>query len=212
MELDVWNVKGAIDRYATQCIKHHGKLIVDRNILEDKIVKKADELNLLKKVSVDPSTINKKRKKANFIYKSIIFVVAFILLMAILNGVPNLDSLFWYIIGIAILILHFCYAYFDSYNKRYRFLSRKLSYARSEKGEELNEKIEGLKNFTKDYTLLDERTLEEITLWEDYLVYSVLWGQNEKEIKKYKQYVGFDEKVWWHHKVLKGGGIINETI
>lgn len=62
-------------------------------------------------------------------------------------------------------------------------------YFRTEKGKELNRRIEGLKNYLKDYTLLDRQEKEGIVVWEDYLVYSVLFNQNRKIIEKYKRYI-----------------------
>lgn len=62
-------------------------------------------------------------------------------------------------------------------------------YFRTEKGKELNKRIEGLKNYLKDYTLLDRQEKEGIVVWEDYLVYSVLFNQNRKIIEKYKRYI-----------------------
>lgn len=60
---------------------------------------------------------------------------------------------------------------------------------RTEKGEELNKKIEGLKAFLKDYSLMKERYSNEIELWEEYLIYAVLFGQNDKIIEEYEKYI-----------------------
>ena len=46
-----------------------------------------------------------------------------------------------------------------------------------------------LKNYLKDYTLLDEQEKDGIVVWEEYLVYSVLFNQNKKMIEKYKSIV-----------------------
>lgn len=62
-------------------------------------------------------------------------------------------------------------------------------YFRTKEGEELNRSIEGLKNYLKDYTLLDKQEKDGIVVWEEYLVYSVLFNQNKKMIEKYKSIV-----------------------
>ena len=49
--------------------------------------------------------------------------------------------------------------------------------------------VEALKNYLKDYTLLDEQEKDGIVVWEEYLVYSVLFNQNKKMIEKYKSIV-----------------------
>lgn len=53
-------------------------------------------------------------------------------------------------------------------------------YVRSKSGEEINHKLEGLKNYIKDFSVMNERDKKEITIWEDYLIYSVLFGINTK--------------------------------
>ena len=55
--------------------------------------------------------------------------------------------------------------------------------------EEINKKLEGLKNFLKDFSKLDERTSEEIKLWDEYLIYSVMFNQNENIVNEYKNLI-----------------------
>ena len=66
---------------------------------------------------------------------------------------------------------------------------KKDPYFRTEKGEELNKKLEGLKKFLQDYTLLDKQNMQGVTLWEDYLVYSVMFNQNKKIIEEFEKYI-----------------------
>lgn len=56
------------------------------------------------------------------------------------------------------------------------------SYSRTEKGEEINRKIEGLKQYIKDYSFLKEKEQNELVLWEEYLIYSVIFGLNNTKI------------------------------
>lgn len=62
-------------------------------------------------------------------------------------------------------------------------------YKRTAKGRELNQKLEGLKNYLRDYSLMDERESKEIELWDDYLIYSVMFGHNKKIIEEYEKYI-----------------------
>ena len=78
------------------------------------------------------------------------------------------------------LILGYLYIIF------YAIKSKENLYNRSKLAEELNQKLEGLKNYIKEYSLLKNRESEEITLWEDYLIYSVIFNQNNDIIKEYK--------------------------
>lgn len=57
------------------------------------------------------------------------------------------------------------------------------NYERTEKGNELAEKIVGLKKYINEFSMLSEREKEEVVLWEDFLTYAVLLEENEKIIK-----------------------------
>ena len=60
---------------------------------------------------------------------------------------------------------------------------------RTLKGEEVNLKLEGLKNFLNDFSLLNEKSKEELIIWQDYLIYSVIFNQNTKIVDKYKNVI-----------------------
>lgn len=62
-------------------------------------------------------------------------------------------------------------------------------YVRTKEGQELNNKLDGLKKYLNDYSNMSERNAEEIELWEDYLIYSVMFGQNKKVVKEYEKYI-----------------------
>ena len=65
----------------------------------------------------------------------------------------------------------------------YIIKSKKNSYIRTTKGEAINEKLEGLKNYLKDFSLINEKSEKSLILWEDYLIYSVIFNQNTKVVK-----------------------------
>lgn len=62
-------------------------------------------------------------------------------------------------------------------------------YFRTKKAEEINKKLEGLKCFLKDFSRLEKREAKEIMLWDEYLIYSVLFGHNSKIIDEYKDLI-----------------------
>ncbi len=45
----------------------------------------------------------------------------------------------------------------------------------------------GLKKFLKEFTLLDERSVGEVSLWKDYMIYAALFGIAEQVIKEMKR-------------------------
>lgn len=56
---------------------------------------------------------------------------------------------------------------------------------RSSEAKKLNIKMEGLKKYITDYGNLDEKSKKELILWEDYLIYSVLFKTNKKITSEY---------------------------
>ena len=85
-------------------------------------------------------------------------------------------------IGLIIFIINVVIFRFIS--KSYYLDSKSKSYKRTLLGEELNIKIEGLKNYLTNFSLLNEKEKEELTLWEEYLIYSVIFNLNNKIVKE----------------------------
>lgn len=68
------------------------------------------------------------------------------------------------------------------------------SYKRTDKGEQINIKLEGLKNYIKNFSILDKRCQDELVLWEDYLIYSIVFGVNKKIVNDIKKFIIFGKK------------------
>lgn len=47
-------------------------------------------------------------------------------------------------------------------------------YIRNDDGKSLYVKLNGLKNFLTDFSSIENKSKEDLILWEDYLIYSVL--------------------------------------
>lgn len=67
-----------------------------------------------------------------------------------------------------------------AYIIKYILLTAHDPYVRSNEGKEINTKLEGLRKFLIDFSTIKEKTKEELILWEEYLVYSVILGINKK--------------------------------
>ena len=172
------------ESYVLECLDKNKK--IDKLIFTQKIRDDSLKLELLE----EKNSYKKKRKKA------IIFSVLFILLIILLFnlGIPIYNKLF---AGKSdILLTVFIIVLFSSLIVGFllpgilfvRFLTYIIMngidpYVRSKKAMELNEKMNGLKNFLKDFSILHERNSEELKIWKDYLIYSVVFEQNE-EVKK----------------------------
>lgn len=75
--------------------------------------------------------------------------------------------------------------YFFVYYKK----GHEKEFVRTEKGDKLNLKINGLKNFLKDFSNLDEKKIIHIRKWEEYLIYSVIFDQNDKLLAELRQII-----------------------
>ena len=158
---------------------------------------------------VDNSCKNKKLltigniPKKRFIIDLITSIFCYILLFiiwkninSILNAVPSIENTFFQfsLIGIMILILLLVIFYpfiiFTKYFILYAIINQKHS-KRTDLGNEINYKLEGLKNFIRDFSTLDERSKEEIIIWDDYLIYSVLFGDNTKIYNEMKDRIKY---------------------
>ena len=62
-------------------------------------------------------------------------------------------------------------------------------YKRTKKATLINKKINGLKRFINDFSNLDEREYKHIKLWNEYLIYSVIIGDNEKIVNQIKKMI-----------------------
>ena len=62
-------------------------------------------------------------------------------------------------------------------------------------GRELHSKLDGLKYYIKDFTKLNVEESQSIMLWDDYLIYSVMFGINKKIINKYKVLLKVDHYI-----------------
>ena len=141
-----------------------------------------------------------KRKIIFDIIKAIVcYVILFIVwinINSILNILPEVSNTFFVftIFGILIILMLFIifYPFVIFFKYSLLFFLTKIKYSkRSDLGNEINYKLEGLKNFIRDFTLLDERSKNELIIWDDYLIYSVLFGNNEKIYNEMKNKVKF---------------------
>lgn len=64
------------------------------------------------------------------------------------------------------------------YIKSYYFMNKLNPYIRNKKSKSINLKLEGLRKYIKDYSLLGQKEHKDIIIWDNYLIYSVMLGQN----------------------------------
>lgn len=137
----------------------------------------------------------KKEKKENniLIGFSIYFLIilVFTILVNLLSSFQNNNGLVLllfmftlFIIGLVIAVYPFAAII---YLKSYNTMNNLNPYVRSKKAKDINSKLEGLKNYIKDYSLLKEKEHKDFIIWENYLIYSVIMGHNTKIVQEVMQ-------------------------
>ena len=104
----------------------------------------------------------------------------------------NYDILPYAIVAV-LLAVGFYFPYLLGYNLYYGL--RRSNYRYTEKGEKSKIKLDGLKKFIKDYTSLDEKEKLEVVLWDDYLIYAIIFENNTRIIKDMLKMRGLDTKI-----------------
>lgn len=64
----------------------------------------------------------------------------------------------------------------------------KNKWVKTQKGYEIFTKIVGLKNYIKDYSMLSDSELKEIAIWDDYLIYAIIFNNTSKLNKEAKEF------------------------
>lgn len=118
----------------------------------------------------------------------IISIVSFLFGPYLLNMIAK-DNSILLILGMFIMVMVlFAMAIFPittfTYIVSYLKLNKLDPYIRSKKGKEINLRLEGLRKYIKDFSVLDQKDYGELIIWEDYLIYSVILGLNTKSVKE----------------------------
>lgn len=152
------------------------KQIIKESINEELLELPKSNKSFTKKILIALATI--------FFLPPILFSIIFSMLNSS-NGDPN--SLF--LILLIIIVLGFMTIIPISIIFIITYITRQANnpYVRTQKGIEINEKLEGLKNYLNDFGNINEKTSNDLVLWEDYLIYSVMFNKNSKIIDEYKK-------------------------
>lgn len=180
-------------RYVMDCIRD-GK-IVKTNLLQLKSIVQLDAKDhglLESRFSINIKGILKLFYNI-FLIPSIL-VLFIIACISFMEKIYKLNNIYINIFLIVILCVVFIMLFikwmgWPIYLFSYFLNKTSNPYKRSQLGDEINKKLEGLKIFLKDFSNLDKSSYEEVVLWNDYLIYSVLFNQNVKVIKEMEKYI-----------------------
>jgi len=162
---------------------NNGKVLVDGKKLQDCVLKDAFEQKVIKhSQEMDDKWISRVRN-AIITYVSAIILLSFVNIIKIPTNIVNILNVLLPIFIILFPIISIVF-----------FLTRLVSRdndftKRTKHGIEINRKIEGLKNYIKKYSLLEFKKSDSINIWEEYLIYSVIFEQNEMIEKEYSKYI-----------------------
>lgn len=168
---------GKVEKTIMENIEH-GKISVDYEKLKNAVIEDSIKNGIVEANNdIEKKVINKLIKAAT------LYIFLLLISFIIFNQkMPLLSVLYGVILSVfPIGTIMYAVNYYKEYSNN--------PWHRTSKGEEINLKLEGLKNYLREYSLLNKRESDEIEIWEDYLIYSVMFGQNEKIIKEYEKFI-----------------------
>ena len=176
--------------YIYECIKRKRTISLKR--FERDVIYDANKLELLG----EKFTFGKKLIKT-MVLGMVSFILGFVLLMFLMNNTEVMDKVstdFETLMLLAYFIfIIICWVGFPAFLwiKFFIYISLKTNepYLRTKKGKEINKKIEGLRKYFLDYSLIENKDKDSLVVWEDYLVYSVMLGINKKILEEIKRFI-----------------------
>ena len=89
----------------------------------------------------------------------------------------------------------------EAYGKRNKTKSK---YAFTDKLKEETIRLQGLKKFLNDMTLIDEKKAIEVHLWEEYLMFAQLFGNADKVAKQFKKFheLNYQENMTYYDNLF----------
>lgn len=89
-----------------------------------------------------------------------------------------------FIIGFIFMLISSIKLFGIVYSFVYIKKGRQFKFVRTKEGELLNQKINGLKRFLNDVSNLNEKEIIHVKQWDEYLIYSVIFGQNKNIVSE----------------------------
>ena len=158
--------------------------------LKDKLLEKSPRIGKRIRSSSTKELIKYGVKKAIRTVVKVLIAAVIIYIFAFLIGKIDkgpYQSIFSVLFGmIPVFVAIFLLVNYISYENNLN----KLAF-RTELGDQINTKLEGLKNYIKGYSLLSEKDKEQLILWDEFLIYSVMFNQNKKVLYDVSRFIMF---------------------
>lgn len=175
-EVDKWFVSSIKDNKVTIPISEYEKL-VEQEAIEKELITPANFFGTLKD----------KKMRITMIVISLV-ALALAILIAFLQDTDFISKIFLASV-LSIVVINFIIFFLVAYFFIYIFkLSSEKRYMRTEKGKIINEQLDGLKLFMEKFSNLDSKEAKHLALWDDYLIYSVMFNINKKIQDDYSKF------------------------
>ena len=201
--IDIIDDKIVVNNYKVD-LKESEKYLLN-SICDGKIVLK-DDLELKKIVKqelVNDKILMNKSNNSSFRNKLLLFVViGFIVLMLSLLVISKFNLEFTLednLIKI-ITILFFVLLFISIVISIIESVGHNFSIKLTEEGKEIKVRLNGLKNYLQEFSVIDKRKIDELLLYEDYLIYSVMFNLNKDIIDSYKNLIVIKEELYLEEK------------
>ncbi|MBO5178724.1 MAG: DUF2207 domain-containing protein [Clostridia bacterium] len=181
------------EKYILNCMKSENKASVNISHFKSLIISDAIDNELLKENKDINKSVIKKIIISIIIYFGIMsigfnyqnIIDALILVdNGITNVLVNFLELFSGFVIISVFAAFFIYPpVCVSYIAKYYGMNKLNPYIRNKKAVEINKKLEGLKLYIKDFSNISDKEKEEMILWKEYMIYSVMFEQNKKIVQ-----------------------------
>lgn len=169
------------EKYILNTIKNEEN--IDIRNFEAEVIRDCIDNELLKQ-----KDIKKETDKDVIIFFIIMFVAIPICTFISMMSESIIASIISFLMILSSVVILFCHI---AKSIAYWAFNTKNPYIRSKEAKEINTKFEGLKKYIKDYSLLDEKNYEDIVIWKNYLIYSIIMGQNPEIVENVKKKINW---------------------
>lgn len=175
-----------IDEMFVDSIKNN-KITMSLSEYEHLIENKALEQGLITRASI----FEKFKDKKVIAIIAIVFIAMFVyvLLSPSVQNAENVQEMLllgsiWLMI-IGGLAFFFIIIFAIAYNFNNLAFNK---YRRTDKGKEINLQLDGLKSFMDEFSNINNKESQHLVLWDEYLIYSVMFNINKKIQNEYSKY------------------------
>ena len=175
-----------LDRMFVSSIKDN-KVTMPLSEYENLVQEEALEKELITRSGFFCSIKDRKAKIIIAIIFLLMFLGAFFIAF-----IQDTDLVFKFIIAIflSMFILGLIYFFVSIYSIVYTMkFSKEKKYRRTEKGMEVNRQLDGLKLFMEKFSNIDSKEAKHLILWDDYLIYSVMFNINKRIQNEYSRFL-----------------------